>query len=61
MDTPFYWDAAHQGETEYVTSMAMNGQLTKIEDIVPWVYFLLTDGYRANGQTLLTNGGFTTR
>ncbi|GAA3468707.1 hypothetical protein GCM10018965_032600 [Nonomuraea roseola] len=39
----------------------MNGELTQIEDIVPWVRFLLTDGWRANGQTFFVNGGYTTR
>jgi len=45
----------------YHKSSAMNGDLTKIEDIVPWVTHLLTDGWWANGQTLFLNGGYTTR
>lgn len=42
-------------------SSAMHGELTKIEDIVPWVRQLLTDGWWANGRTLFLNGGHTTR
>lgn len=61
MDTPFFWDAAHPGEYEFVTSQAMRNQLTRVEDIVPWVRFLLTEGWWLNGQTVLINGGFTTR
>jgi NAD(P)-dependent dehydrogenase (short-subunit alcohol dehydrogenase family) len=61
MDTPFFWNAAHPGEAEFVKSQAMNGQLTQPRDIVPWVRFLLTDGWWLNGQTVFVNGGFTTR
>jgi NAD(P)-dependent dehydrogenase (short-subunit alcohol dehydrogenase family) len=61
MDTPFFWNAAHPGEADFVKSQAMNGQLTQPADIVPWVRFLLTEGWWLNGQTLLINGGFTTR
>ncbi|MEV4164947.1 hypothetical protein [Nonomuraea dietziae] len=35
------------------------GRLAKIEDIVPWVGFLLTDGWRANGQIFFVNGDTT--
>jgi NAD(P)-dependent dehydrogenase (short-subunit alcohol dehydrogenase family) len=61
MDTPFFWNAAHPGEAEYCRSQAMGRRLTDVEDIVPWVRFLLTDGSWLNGQTLLVNGGFSTR
>jgi NAD(P)-dependent dehydrogenase (short-subunit alcohol dehydrogenase family) len=61
MDTPFFWNAAHPGEPEFVTSQAMRNQLTQVEDIVPWIRFLLTEGWWLNGQTVLVNGGFTTR
>jgi NAD(P)-dependent dehydrogenase (short-subunit alcohol dehydrogenase family) len=61
MDTSFFWDAAHPGEPEFVRSQAMNGELTQPGDIVPWIRFLLTDGWWLNGQTVLVNGGFTTR
>ena len=61
MDTPFFWEAAHEGEFELVSSMAMGNRLTRVDDIVPWFYFLLTDGGWASGQTFFVNGGFTTR
>ena len=61
MDTPFFWNAAHPGEADFVKSQAMRGQLTQPADIIPWVRFLLTDGWWLNGQTVLINGGFTTR
>jgi len=61
MDTPFFWDAVHEGEEAFVRSQAMGNRLTDVEDIVPWIRFLLTDGYWLNGQTLLVNGGFSTR
>ena len=41
--------------TKYST--AMNGNLTKIEDIVPIVKFLATDGWWITGQTIFANGG----
>jgi NAD(P)-dependent dehydrogenase (short-subunit alcohol dehydrogenase family) len=61
MDTSFFWDAAHPGEADFVQSQAMRNQLTQVDDIVPWVRFLLTDGWWLNGQTVFVNGGFTTR
>jgi NAD(P)-dependent dehydrogenase (short-subunit alcohol dehydrogenase family) len=61
MDTPFFWNAAQPGEADFVKTQAMRGQLTQPQDIVPWVRFLLTDGWWLNGQTVLINGGFTTR
>ena len=61
MDTSFFWNAVHPGEHEYVTSQAMGGQLTQVSDIVPWVRFLLTEGWWLNGQTVFLNGGFSTR
>jgi NAD(P)-dependent dehydrogenase (short-subunit alcohol dehydrogenase family) len=61
MDTSFFWNAVHPGEHEYVTSQAMGGQLTQVADIVPWVRFLLTEGWWLNGQTVFLNGGFSTR
>ncbi|MFI7102263.1 SDR family oxidoreductase [Streptomyces sp. NPDC050161] len=61
MDTSFFYPAEDDGAVAFHKSSAMNGELTKIEDIVPWVRHLLTDGWWANGQTLLLNGGYTTR
>ncbi|GHG49824.1 SDR family oxidoreductase [Streptomyces griseocarneus] len=61
MDTPFFYPAETDDSIAYHKSSAMNGELTKIEDIVPLVKFLLTDGWWINGQTLFANGGYTTR
>ncbi|MEV2269980.1 SDR family oxidoreductase [Nonomuraea africana] len=61
MDTGFFYPAETDDSIAYHKSSAMNGELTKIEDIVPWVRFLLTDGWWANGQTFFVNGGYTTR
>ena len=61
MDTSFFWNAAQPGEPDVVKSQAMRNQLTQVDDIVPWVRFLLTDGWWLNGQTVFINGGFTTR
>jgi NAD(P)-dependent dehydrogenase (short-subunit alcohol dehydrogenase family) len=39
----------------------MGNELTKIEDIAPIVRFLATEGWWITGQTILANGGYTTR
>jgi NAD(P)-dependent dehydrogenase (short-subunit alcohol dehydrogenase family) len=62
MDTPFFWDAVSgPEEAKLYAALSMNGQLTKIDDVAPWVRFLLTEGWWLNGQTILLNGGFATR
>ncbi|ARZ68957.1 short chain dehydrogenase [Streptomyces albireticuli] len=61
MDTGFFYPAETDDSIAYHKSSAMNGDLTKIEDIAPYVKFLLTDGWWLNGQTLFINGGYTTR
>ncbi|WP_225101107.1 SDR family oxidoreductase [Streptomyces sp. CoH27] len=61
MDTSFFYPAEDDDSIAYHKSSAMNGDLTKIQDIVPWVRHLLTNGWWANGQTLFVNGGYTTR
>ncbi|MFE0173289.1 SDR family oxidoreductase [Streptomyces sp. NPDC059002] len=61
MDTPFFYPAETDESVTYLKSQSMNGDLTKIEQIAPWVKFLLTDGWWANGQVFFVNGGFTTR
>ncbi|MFF7727825.1 SDR family oxidoreductase [Streptomyces sp. NPDC008001] len=61
MDTSFFYPAESDDSVAYHKSSSMNGELTKIEDIVPYVKFLLTDGWWLNGQTLFINGGYTTR
>lgn len=61
MDTPFFYDQETPQRVEYHKSQGMGNQLTKIEDIVPIVKFLATEGWWINGQTLFANGGYTTR
>jgi NAD(P)-dependent dehydrogenase (short-subunit alcohol dehydrogenase family) len=61
MDTSFFWDAAAPGEAEYSRTQTPHGELTKVEHVVPWVRFLLTDGWWLNGQTVFLTGGFSTR
>jgi len=61
MDTSFFWNAAAPGEAEFSKSMTSFGDLTRVENVVPWVRFLLTEGWWLNGQTVFLNGGFTTR
>lgn len=61
MDTPFFYGQETPGRVEFHKSQAMNGDLTKIEDIVPIVRFLATDGWWITGQTIFANGGYTTR
>ncbi|GAA0445507.1 SDR family oxidoreductase [Streptomyces stramineus] len=61
MDTGFFYPAEDDDSIAYHKSSAMNGELTKIEDIAPYVKFLLTDGWWLNGQTVFVNGGYTTR
>jgi NAD(P)-dependent dehydrogenase (short-subunit alcohol dehydrogenase family) len=61
MDTPFFYGQETPERAAYHKSQAMNGNLTKIEDIVPIVKFLATDGWWITGQTIFANGGYTTR
>ncbi|WP_432030803.1 hypothetical protein [Streptomyces sp. 1222.5] len=51
MDTSFFYPAEDDDSVAYHKSSAMNGDLAKIEDVVPWVRHLLTDGWWVNGQT----------
>ncbi len=61
MDTPFFYPAESGDAVAFHRSQSMNGQLTKIEDIVPIVKFLVADGWWITGQTIFANGGYTTR
>lgn len=61
MDTPFFYAQETPEAVAYLKSNAMGNDLTKIEDIVPIITFLATDGWWINGQTILANGGFTTK
>ena len=61
MDTPFFYGQETPERVEYHKSQAMGNQLTQIEDIVPIVTFLATEGWWITGQTIFANGGYTTR
>ena len=47
------------------TAAALSGfsktGLTDIEDIVPYIRFMVSDGWWMTGQTILVNGGYTTK
>lgn len=61
MDTPFFYGQETPQRVEFHKSQAMGNQLTQIEDIAPIVRFLATEGWWITGQTILANGGYTTR
>lgn len=66
MDTPFFYpaegaDAIAYHKTAAALSPFSPTGLTHIEDIVPWIRFLVTDGWWMTGQTILVNGGYTTK
>jgi len=61
MDTPFFYGQETPERVAFHKSQALNGDLTKIEDIVPIIKFLATDGWWITGQTIFANGGYTTR
>ncbi len=61
MDTPFFYPVESSEAVAYHKSQSMNGKLTNIQDIVPIVKFLATEGWWITGQTIFANGGYTTR
>jgi NAD(P)-dependent dehydrogenase (short-subunit alcohol dehydrogenase family) len=61
MDTPFFYGQETPERVEFHKSQALKNQLTKIEDIVPLVRFLVGEGWWITGQTIFANGGYTTR
>jgi len=61
MDTPFFYGQETPERVAFHKSQALGGQLTHIEDIVPIVKHLVTDGWWITGQTIFANGGYTTR
>jgi NAD(P)-dependent dehydrogenase (short-subunit alcohol dehydrogenase family) len=66
MDTPFFYpaegaDAVAYHKTAAALSKSTRTGLTHIEDIVPWIRFLVSDGWWMTGQTILVNGGYTTK
>lgn len=61
MDTPFFYGEETPERVAFHKSQALGNQLTQIEDIVPIVRFLATEGWWITGQTIFANGGYTTR
>ncbi len=66
MDTPFFYpaegaDAVAYHKTAAALSAFTPTGLTHIEDIAPWIRFLVSDGWWMTGQTILVNGGYTTK
>jgi NAD(P)-dependent dehydrogenase (short-subunit alcohol dehydrogenase family) len=61
MDTPFFYGQETAEAVAYHKSASALGGLTKIEDIVPLIRFLVTEGWWITGQTIFANGGYTTR
>ena len=66
MDTPFFYpaegaDAVAYHKTAAALSAFSRTGLTDIEDVAPFIRFLVSEGWWITGQTLLINGGYTTR
>lgn len=66
MDTPFFYpaegaDAVAYHKTAAALSPFSKTGLTDIGDVVPFIRHLVTDGWWITGQTLLINGGYTTK
>ena len=66
MDTSFFYpaegaDAVAYHKTAAALSPFTSTGLTDIADIVPWIRFLVSDGWWMTGQTILVNGGYTTK
>jgi len=66
MDTPFFYPAEGEDAVAYhKTAAALSAfsktGLTDIADIVPWIRMLVSEGWWMTGQTILVNGGYTTK
>ena len=66
MDTPFFYgqesaEAQAYHKTAAALSTFSKTGLADIEDIVPYIRFLVSDGWWMTGQTILVNGGYTTK
>lgn len=66
MDTPFFYpaegaDAVAYHKTAAALSKFSKTGLTDIQDIVPWIRMLVSEGWWMTGQTILVNGGYTTK
>lgn len=66
MDTPFFYgQESAEAQAYHQSAAALSGYsktgLTDIEDVVPLIRHLATDGWWMTGQTVLQNGGYTTK
>lgn len=66
MDTPFFYGQEGEEAVAYHQSAAALSPfsktgLTDIEDIAPLIRFLVSEGWWITGQTILANGGYTTK
>jgi NAD(P)-dependent dehydrogenase (short-subunit alcohol dehydrogenase family) len=66
MDTPFFYPAEGADAVAYHKSAAALSPfsktgLTDIQDVVPFIRHLVSDGWWITGQTILINGGYTTK
>ena len=66
MDTPFFYPAEGEDAVKYHKTAAALSPfsktgLTDVEDIVPFIRFLVSEGWWMTGQTILVNGGYTTK
>lgn len=59
MDTPFLYGQETDESVAFFKTQALENRLTKVEDIVPIIRFLATEGKWLTGQTLYASGGFT--
>lgn len=66
MDTPFFYPAEGADAVAYHKSAAALSPfsktgLTDIGDVVPFIRHLVSEGWWITGQTILINGGYTTK
>lgn len=66
MDTPFFYPAKGTDAVAYhKTAAALSGfsktGLADIKDIVPRIRLLVSEGWWMTGQTILVNGGYTSK
>lgn len=66
MDTPFFYpaegaDAVNYHKTAAALSPYSHTGLTDIGDVVPFIRHVVSDGWWITGQTILINGGYTTK
>ncbi|KAH3678429.1 hypothetical protein WICMUC_001446 [Wickerhamomyces mucosus] len=59
MDTPFLYGQETKESVEFFKTQGLGNRLTKVEDIVPIIRFLVTEGKWITGQTIYASGGFT--